>query len=390
MNDKQENKLGMFIRLESRLDNNLTIVNTKPALVTAHTSLKNQISNIRATDLIATNIITGVAQDKKALRQQLNETCFLLSSTLAAYAGNTNNNTLYQEVYLPVSSIELMRDDQISTYAQLLHDRANTHVANLADYGITPASVSDFQALINSYTATSQKPRTAISDRKTAVANLKTQFTDTNNWIKRVLDKLIIPLKPDYPDFVTQYFNDRIIIDDGAHSANVTVSGVLTSNADGTPIVGATIQIGPYTFTSAADGSFSKSFYISKPTTYNTVITATGFQTINTSYQFTPNVNQTQDLQMSPSAPVATGTLSGTVSDVGTAMVISGASISVVAPGINLTTNTDPMGIYNLGGIPAGTYTVTVSAAGYIGQSVSVTINANSNTIQNFNLVPIP
>jgi hypothetical protein len=202
-----------------------------------------------------------------------------------------------------------MRDDQISTFAQLLHARADTHIANLADYGITPASLTDFQNLITAYTTTSQTPRTAISTRKTAIANLKQQFTDTNNWVKRVLDKLIISLKPDYPDFVAQYFNDRIIIDDGAHSVNVTVSGILTSNANGNPIANASIQLGPYTFTTAADGSFSKSFYISKPTTYNTVITATGFQTINTTYQFTPNVNQTQNFQMSPSAAVSTGTL---------------------------------------------------------------------------------
>jgi hypothetical protein len=38
MNDKQENRLGMFVRIETRLDNNLIIVNTKPALVTPPTS----------------------------------------------------------------------------------------------------------------------------------------------------------------------------------------------------------------------------------------------------------------------------------------------------------------------------------------------------------------
>lgn len=216
MNDKQENQFGMLVRVESRLSANLTIVNSKPPLAAARLALQAQIAGIRATDIIATSNTTGVARDKASLRSSLDTSCEGLGFTLAAYAGNTGNNTLYAEVYKPLSEIKGIRDDSITTFARLLHSRATTHLANLADYGVTVASLSAFQTLINTYDSDSQKPKIAIDDRKAAVTSLKTQIKDSLVWTKKVLDKLVIPLRATHPDFVAAYLNDRAIVDTGS------------------------------------------------------------------------------------------------------------------------------------------------------------------------------
>jgi hypothetical protein len=170
----------------------------------------------------------------------------------------------------------------------------------------------------------------------------------------------------------------------------VTLSGILTDNVTNEPIAGAQFVVGPYSFETEGDGSFLQKFEISEPTTYDVTITAEGYVTESTIYQFTPGVDINQNVQMSPEAPAATGTMSGTVTDAGTLMGIGGAMITATKGTTTVAVNADAMGNFSMGGLPVGTYTVTVNAAGYVGQSVSVTINANVNTVQNFSLVVMP
>jgi hypothetical protein len=92
-----------------------------------------------------------------------------------------------------------------------------------------PSTITNFQNLIDAYTSVSQSPRSAASSRKAAVASLKVQFSDLRKFFKKVLDKLVITLKPNHPIFVEEYFNDRNIYDDGSPSNSLqTYEGTLT------------------------------------------------------------------------------------------------------------------------------------------------------------------
>lgn len=216
MNKKQENIFSMFLRVEARLDSNLTIVSSLPALAAARTNYKAAIAGIRATDIIATTPVTGVTQDKSEVHDELITACIQQSSVLCAYAETEGNNTLYQEVYKPESDIRTLRDDQLPTYAQLIAQRQTDHLADLGSYGVTAVSIGDFQALITLYTTASPTPRSAINTRKTAVAGLKTQFREVSVFLDKVVDKLVLTFKTTHPEFVEQYFNDRNIFDDGS------------------------------------------------------------------------------------------------------------------------------------------------------------------------------
>jgi hypothetical protein len=84
-------------------------------------------------------------------------------------------------------------------------------------------------------------------------------------------------------------------------------------------------------------------------------------------------------------ATSTTGSISGVVTDVSSALAISNASVNTDT---GETTATDINGNYSLGSVPTGTRTVTVSAAGYATQSGSVTVNDGQNTIASFSLTP--
>jgi len=232
MNKKQENIFSMFLRVEARLDSNLTIVSSLPALAAARTTYKGAIASLRATDIIATTPVTGVTQDKSEVHDELVTACIQQSSVLCAYAETDGNNTLYQEVYKPESDIRALRDDQLPTYAQLIAQRQTDHLADLGSYGVTAASIGDFQALITLYTTASPTPRSAINTRKAAVAGLKTQFKDISVYLDKVVDKLVLTFKTTQPGFVEQYFNDRNIFDDGSPGAPLlqTIQNAIAHN----------------------------------------------------------------------------------------------------------------------------------------------------------------
>ncbi len=81
----------------------------------------------------------------------------------------------------------------------------------------------------------------------------------------------------------------------------------------------------------------------------------------------------------------AQGNLTGTVRNAGTGAAISGAAVTLGGVG-NATTNTS--GVYTFNNVNAGTYTVSVSAAGFNAASGSATITAGQTTTRDFSLTP--
>jgi subtilisin family serine protease len=85
------------------------------------------------------------------------------------------------------------------------------------------------------------------------------------------------------------------------------------------------------------------------------------------------------------SDPAVPGAISGTVTDVETYSAISGATVT---DGTRSAT-TDAEGSYTIADVPAGTYTVTASAAGYEEGSESVTASADETSTTDFALTPV-
>ena len=85
------------------------------------------------------------------------------------------------------------------------------------------------------------------------------------------------------------------------------------------------------------------------------------------------------------STTTTTGTLSGTVKDAGTALPISGATVSITG-GPSTTAASD--GTYVFTSLATGTYNVTASATGYTAVTVSASVTAGGTTSQDFSLQP--
>jgi len=167
----------------------------------------------------------------------------------------------------------------------------------------------------------------------------------------------------------------------------ITIQGVVRNEEDNSIIVGAIITIGGHSTVSQNDGSYFLQFPPAASPNYLVTITATGYETINTTYTVQPGQTNTQDIFL---VPVAVGSISGLITASGSGMPVNGAFIQLVAAGNTFATNSDINGNYNIQGIPVNNYLATISAPGFISQQHNVTIMANTNFLLNIILVPVP
>jgi len=173
----------------------------------------------------------------------------------------------------------------------------------------------------------------------------------------------------------------------GGGEGELTFSGTVTDNVTGEALADAELIVdGEVIATTNAAGQFSKTFTITEVLTIQLVIKKPEYKDYVSSVQFSPGVDLTQNVQMAAKV----GSISGTASDLGTALGIGGTSITLTNGSTVINIAADANGNYSKGGVRVGMYTATATAPGYIGQSVTVIINEDVNTVQNFSLVVVP
>jgi hypothetical protein len=157
-----------------------------------------------------------------------------------------------------------------------------------------------------------------------------------------------------------------------------TVSGKVTQSGTATPIAGATITYAGGIATTDANGNYSLSGIESG--SQSLAISATGYQVNEQAISAPANDTLTLDVALTPKPTY----IAGEVRDSLTNQVIVGASVTFSGG----TVTTDSLGRYETADTAPGTYTVTVSAPGYIDASQNVVVTLGAYTISDFLLDP--
>jgi sugar lactone lactonase YvrE len=161
----------------------------------------------------------------------------------------------------------------------------------------------------------------------------------------------------------------------GQPPATTTFKGIVVDETTGNPITGASVVVGSFTKTTAADGAFA--FTDLNTGTFTAVVSATGYTNTNLSGTLGLGVNDAGKIKLSkqPNAST-TATLSGVV----TGSSNQGLSGVVVRVG-TLAATTIGDGSYRITGIPAGTATITATLSGYQTATVSAAFLAGGSYV---------
>ena len=234
----------MYETVIETLDNFTTQVATIPALVTAKSDLVNQTVAIRALNTIQEMSTKGKTEDKAQRKTTLADSAYAVAASTQAYASVNDNNDLYQLVNFSRSALRGSDDEIIQQRCQLIHDQANAIVADLADYGVIPDTLTGLQGLIDAWATNSQAPRTAIATRAAATEEMPDEFGKADDILKKQMDKLMANFYTTDRKFYDTYFKARKIVDAGhGPSKTTTVKGAVMDDDTDQAIEGATVII---------------------------------------------------------------------------------------------------------------------------------------------------
>jgi len=153
-----------------------------------------------------------------------------------------------------------------------------------------------------------------------------------------------------------------------------TISGTVTDMSTGNPIAGASVSTQPATTTVTTDAQGNYAISDVEQGYYTVTASASGYFDESANITVTAGQTTTCNLELQPT----TGTISGTVTDAGTAMPLAGASVSTQPA--TTTVITDAQGDYTISDVTPGFYTVTASASGYMDNSTNVTVTAGQTS----------
>jgi len=234
---------------------------------TTLTAFKAKVTAITTTGQLEAQVISGITISKADLKKALCTSTTGVAAALFAYASSISDAELKEKANYSYSDLFKLKDDELPLIVQNIHDEANTVVASLTPYGITAATLTAFQALIDQYSNKVSAPRNAKAQRAAYMEQLLTLFKEADAMLKNQLDKVALQLKPTQPDFYIAYKNNRIIIDAATSATQVT--GTAKSSPGNNPVSGATVSVIGKTYSATTDATGKYILKIPIPGTYS-------------------------------------------------------------------------------------------------------------------------
>ena len=216
MTDGQDNKRSMYIAVQRVCNSNNSIWSGLPAFVSAFGDFESAIAGIDTQRQIQEGRTTGITENKQKEEDEMIQITLEIAAAVYAYASKIGDNELRDKISYSPSYLRGSRDNTLKDICHVIHDEAAKVIANLADYGKTPADLTQLQKEIDDYAAILAKPRTAIGTRATATTQLVELFQQSDGLLKNQLDKLMISYQNGESVFYQTYRNARNIVDLGA------------------------------------------------------------------------------------------------------------------------------------------------------------------------------
>ena len=194
--------------------------NNLPAFVSKYSSFNTKVSELNSLKEVQEKNITGFAVSKSNRKADMIEKTLKVISGLKAYSLDKNDPVILNEISYTPSNLETTRDEEVASKCQIVHDRANSIIALLNEYGIIADDLTVLQSSIGDYSASSQLPASKIDERHAVTERIGEVVTDIKKTLA-VMDNLVNTLNDKTPAFVLTYNNSRAVNSlKGGHASN--------------------------------------------------------------------------------------------------------------------------------------------------------------------------
>ncbi|WP_436514696.1 hypothetical protein [Ekhidna sp. To15] len=211
MNKRQIKKLEMMRSTNGYLDGTSATWNAIPIASNYKTGLAQIIHQIRtsAEDQEAAQVfIGGTLLDTK---QRIAEKLDILDDVLEAYAEDTENPELLVQSSNSKSDYLRLANEEFETKASHVIDLLESHVTNMADYGLTQDQIEDVKLDFGTYQDQRGKPRSYKIASRSATQSIESLMDEGNLFLEK-LDRVMKRFKRSNPSFYIGYLSARTII----------------------------------------------------------------------------------------------------------------------------------------------------------------------------------
>jgi hypothetical protein len=209
MTDDQHAKLAAYGAVETVLDAHPDALASIPAAQRAIDDFRRALRDLR-----------GAAQDQTAYAPQgtakdarldaLTAAAVPIAQAVAAWAEDKGDVALADQIAFTRSDFRRSRDQDALDRAALVHATA-AHVADLADYGVSPGALTALDAHIDSFATALTQPRHAIAERVAHTGVIERLFPEIDRILGRRLDRFVEALEG--TPFYDEYHAARRIVD---------------------------------------------------------------------------------------------------------------------------------------------------------------------------------
>jgi predicted RNA-binding protein YlxR (DUF448 family) len=209
MNDRQENNLSRFYAIRKLCENNRNAWENYLPFVRSFGEFLAIIPQLEQNRDIQMTRITGVGEDKKALRQELAGRAWFICSRVQSFATATQNDSLLRSVKMSCTSFTKGSDTSLIGRVNIVLQKAGENLANLEPYGVTQQLFDELETTNNDYSTALSSIEDAVSTRKTATSALKELFSAASSVLRQRLDLDAQYFKDSHAEFYNQYIEIR-------------------------------------------------------------------------------------------------------------------------------------------------------------------------------------
>ncbi len=247
MTNRQEITLGMYMATGGFLDAHADITGRLPNFLEFYTPFKNSIESIK---LYSENQIfdkTGIAINKRQLRDTLIVRAVDASRKLTAYATYINDQVLLKETSFSLSQLKRGSDTQLMDMAKGIYDRAQANLDNLEPYGLNAETQAALQEAVSGFTEAMPQPRLGITEKRQNTARLAALFATADAALNHI-ETLVEIVRSTEPDFYNGFKTASKLVRAGR--GTLAVRGTVTDALSGEPLKGASLR-----FTAGGNGA---------------------------------------------------------------------------------------------------------------------------------------
>lgn len=226
MTNRETNFLEMAVTVLAVLKNNLSKFTGITALVNFVTELETGITQVRSRNLAFDNAAKGKTSAKSSAEEELIKFLLPVKGAVYAFASKVKNHELIAIAKINEYELRRIRQSDMMENAEAILKAAETNTAALADYGITPESISNLKAKFQNFENSISDKGQSFSSKSALRQALTDDFDNLEDLLNEQGDHLIELVREKNLDAYNEYFAARVVKDlGGSHGKNENEGG---------------------------------------------------------------------------------------------------------------------------------------------------------------------